>query len=133
MGTKPWILNKSKYFKMRILMNMDKIILACFCVVLLTQCKPYEIPFEKFASIAVTHTSPGTGSADVLVDGKVTSIARIVYNGSTRTNAAGNSVYLPVLVGNRAIMFLIKPVLQFIYPVQKTFCRIPNLKQQLPW
>lgn len=85
-------------------MNMDKIILACFCVVLLTQCKPYEIPFEKFASIAVTHTSPGTPGMDVLVDGKVTSIARINYNGSTRTNLAGISVYLPVLVGSRTIV-----------------------------
>lgn len=86
-------------------MNMNKIMLACLCVITLTQCKSYEIPFEKFASIAVTHASPGTGLADVLVDGKVTSIARINYNGSTRTNAAGNSVYLPVLVGNRTIMF----------------------------
>lgn len=86
-------------------MNMKKIIFAGICVVVLTQCKPYEIPFVKFASVAVTHTSPGTGSVDILVDGLVTSIARIGYNVTTRTNGAGNSVYLPVKVGSRTIMF----------------------------
>ncbi len=84
-------------------MNMSKIILGCFCVVLLTQCKPYEVPFERFGSVAVTHSSPGTGTIDVLVDGKVTSISRIAYNVTSRTNLAGQSVYLPVLVGSRAI------------------------------
>jgi hypothetical protein len=84
-------------------MNFKKIssllYISGISALLLTACDPDTFEPEGIGSFSVTNAAPGSPTVDVLVDGQVTSTARLTYGTTTITQSGSAQVYLPILAG----------------------------------
>lgn len=84
-------------------MNFKKIssllYISGISALLLTACDPDTFEPEGIGSFSVTNAAPGSPTVDVVVDGKVTSPARLNYGNTTISQSGSTQIYLPVLAG----------------------------------
>lgn len=84
-------------------MNFKKIssllYISGISALVLTACDPDTFEPEAIGSFSVTNAAPGSPTVDVLVDGQVTSPARLTYGTTTISQSGSSQPYLPILVG----------------------------------
>lgn len=88
-------------------MNLKKIssllYVSGISALLLTACDPDTFQPEGIGSFSVTNAAPGSPTVDVVVDGQVTSPARLNYGNTTISQSGSTQIYLPVLAGTHDI------------------------------